>query len=419
MDATRFVQGPGAGERTWEEPGDNAITKQRKTSKAGVTENEGRVAAHQASQIKGKHIEGDVCSCCGDHGSLVVCARCPVVICMAISDGESGCLLEREINELCPGNIEFLCPRSSQQAGKSFDFTLRANHKTRFIWHRTFRPLILGCLLHGNPAHHPFLQILDNTMTAEYSRHWKDGIHVSRQSMTKYGPSQSGIRLCHKYAVENDDADLVVCLDTDCDSNTGNLVAFTNEDGGISTSVGKLIDIYIENATISKVSRRKGIVLMTCGGATTCTSAFDNLCNYMQRAAFQFPIGFTAPSIIPGNVVLPLVAAIRLICPFDTPPLLAVEETFGGGGQALHHSGVVVVTQDEAKNITANEFVYGPPGSLPWGLPSPPCLRCAQLGRPSNTRPTRVQNETNLRRVQFHCPPCSLRIQGYIERLNG
>ncbi|KAF8580508.1 hypothetical protein K439DRAFT_1619795 [Ramaria rubella] len=190
--------------------------------------------------------------------------------------------------------------------------------------------------------------------------------------MTKYGPSQSGIRLCHKYVVENDDADLVVCLDTDCDSNTGNLVAFTNGDGSISTSVGKLIDIYIENATISKVSGQKGIILMTCGSAMTFTSVFDNLCNYMQRAPFQFSIGFTAPNIIPGNIVPPLVAAIRLICLFDTPPLLAVEETFGGGGQALHHSRVIVVTRDEAKNITANEFVYGPPSSLPWGLPSPP-----------------------------------------------
>ncbi|KAF8572738.1 hypothetical protein K439DRAFT_1625567, partial [Ramaria rubella] len=184
----------------------------------------------------------------------------------------------------------------------------------------------------------------------------KTQIHVLHQSMTKAGPSHTKLSLCKTYAVANHNADLLVCFDTHSDSNTGNLVAVTNKEGSISTSVGTLINIYVDNATIANVSGRKGIVLMTCGSAMTFTNAFSNLCNYMQMTAFQFAIGFTAPGIIPGNVMLPLVAAIRLIYLFDTPPLLAVEKTFGGGGQALHHSGVVVVTRDEEGNITAQEF---------------------------------------------------------------
>ncbi|KAF8592234.1 hypothetical protein K439DRAFT_1610629 [Ramaria rubella] len=181
----------------------------------------------------------------------------------------------------------------------------------------------------------------------------KTQIHVLHQSMTKAGPSHTKLSLCKTYAVENHNADLLETwlLSQIRRAASPLLLGRKNANGPLPSF--QLINIDVDNATIAKVSGRKGIVLMTCGSAMTFTNAFSNLCNYMQMTAFQFAIGFTAPGIIPGNAMLPLVAAIHLIYLFDTPPLLAVEKTFGGGGQALHHSGVIIVTRDEEGNITA------------------------------------------------------------------
>jgi hypothetical protein len=53
----------------------------------------------------------------------------------------------------------------------------------------------------------------------------------------------------------------------------------------------------------------------------------------------------------------------------------ALLQAFGGQTFVLEHTGVVLITKKAGK-VDCTAYAYGPPNSLPWGIPSPPCDKC-------------------------------------------
>ncbi len=129
-------------------------------------------------------------------------------------------------------------------------------------------------------------------------------------------------------------------------------------------------------------------------------------------------IGFTAPGLIPNNI-MPLIMAIQEIYLYDKPPRKAVAAAFGGALQALHHTSVVIIECDKDGGPPQScQFVYAPTGSMPCGLPPPQCPGCLPqgLGIISEVYPTLKHGE--LGRVRFGCLTCKLRTNGSTMRLD-